>query len=579
MDTQKLLNAPSKKVKVVAKVTKISSIVVASSKIKKSTKNLRKIFERGTYQKKTQLSVLNRYKKRLDSINKESDKKLQKFKKKKGKSFAPKIKPFVGSFFKPSNDPLKTLAQLAAFKAASKLAKGDVLGAVGPGLALASLIFGPKLLKIGGKIALKSLNLGKLEKTTVGLEKGSARASERVAARGAGEGAEGLMKSVKGLRGGVGVLDAVFAAFDYKSRRDEGQTRLQAGAGALAGAAGGIAGWQVGAAIGASLGAGVLGIGAIPGAVIGGIIGSIAGSSLFSGITDMITGANKQSMGGPKTSFNKSLDNYEKVINKFVLFSASSGSYTYTSPSINDNLPLSPTPQGVVNPVPSQNIATNKGGYAADTGLDILTPVGSSVVSPVSGTLEYAEIGHVRQMGQDANPNMPGKQDQHSVRIKLDKPFIYNGKQVRFFYATHMYDLDASIKNKSGIKVTAGQFLGYSGVANDVPHLHVGFVGNREQTEFLTYNEVRSMLSGVPSSSSSLAAAPAAPRAQRPSAIGQYTGYSPSPYSSTTIALPISEQQMQQVPQIGGGGMMILPGPSEQQLLNSFYKRVLLNTV
>jgi hypothetical protein len=153
---------------------------------------------------------------------------------------------------------------------------------------------------------------------------------------------------------------------------------------------------------------------------------------------------------------------------------------------------------GVVNPIPSQNIATNKGGYPADTGLDILTPIGSKVVSPVSGTLEYAEKGHVRQMGQDANPNMPGQQDQHSVRIKLDNPFTFAGKQVNYFYATHLYKLNSSIANKSGIKVNAGDFLGLSGVANNVPHVHVGFVKDRDQNTFLNYQQVRSLLSGSP---------------------------------------------------------------------------------
>jgi hypothetical protein len=152
---------------------------------------------------------------------------------------------------------------------------------------------------------------------------------------------------------------------------------------------------------------------------------------------------------------------------------------------------------GVVNPIPSQNIASNKGGYAADTGLDILTPIGSKVVSSVSGTLEYAEKGHVAQMGQDANPNMPGMQDQHSVRIALDKPFSYKGKTVNFFYATHLYDLAIGVKNKKGIKISAGTPLGLSGVANKVPHVHVGYVEDRSQNSFLNYLEVKSMLSSA----------------------------------------------------------------------------------
>lgn len=153
---------------------------------------------------------------------------------------------------------------------------------------------------------------------------------------------------------------------------------------------------------------------------------------------------------------------------------------------------------GVVNPVPSQNISRNKGGYAADTGLDILTPIGSRVVSPVSGTIEYAEKGHVRQMGQDANPNMPGMQHQHSVRIRLDKPFKFGGKEIKFFYATHLYKLNNSIANKSNIKISPGDLLGLSGVANNVPHVHVGFVEDRDQNSFLNYQQVKSLLSGAP---------------------------------------------------------------------------------
>jgi hypothetical protein len=171
------------------------------------------------------------------------------------------------------------------------------------------------------------------------------------------------------------------------------------------------------------------------------------------------------------------------------------GTFTKIKPV--ENISVTTSISGVVNPIPSQNIASNKGGYAADTGLDILTPIGSKVVSSVSGTLEYAEKGHVAQMGQDANPNMPGIQDQHSVRIALDKPFSYKGKKVNFFYATHLYDLAIGVKNKKGIKISAGTPLGLSGVANKVPHVHVGYVEDRAQNSFLNYLEVKSMLSSA----------------------------------------------------------------------------------
>jgi hypothetical protein len=97
-------------------------------------------------------------------------------------------------------------------------------------------------------------------------------------------------------------------------------------------------------------------------------------------------------------------------------------------------------------------------------------------------------------------------------------------------------------------------------VANNAPHVHVGFVEDREQTKYLNYKEIKSLLTGVPS-------------------INQYTSYSPSAYNQgQVVPFPVQNQQPQMM-QGGGGEMMMLSGPSEQDLLNSFYKRVLLNTV
>jgi hypothetical protein len=117
-------------------------------------------------------------------------------------------------------------------------------------------------------------------------------------------------------------------------------------------------------------------------------------------------------------------------------------------------------------------------------------------VSPVSGTLEYAEQGHTAQANQDSDPNTPGFQPQHSFRIKLDKPFTFKGKTVNFVYGTHLSSLDPSVANKSGIKISQGQLLGKMGQANGVPHLHLGLVGDRNQTEFLNFKEVDEVLGG-----------------------------------------------------------------------------------
>ena len=145
------------------------------------------------------------------------------------------------------------------------------------------------------------------------------------------------------------------------------------------------------------------------------------------------------------------------------------------------------------NPTPKTNLEDNKLGYPADTGLDIEGQIGDPIVSPVDGTLEYAEQGHT-SWTEDSDPNKPGYQPQHSFRIKLDKPFQYGGKTVNFVYGTHLSELDPAVANKSGIRISKGQMLGKMGQANGVPHLHLGLVGNREQTEFLNFKEVKGAL-------------------------------------------------------------------------------------
>ena len=59
-----------------------------------------------------------------------------------------------------------------------------------------------------------------------------------------------------------------------------------------------------------------------------------------------------------------------------------------------------------------------------------------------------------------------------------------------------MATLDTAVANKFDIPIKAGQRLGTMGVANNVPHLHIGFVEDRAQTGFLNFKEVRSLLSG-----------------------------------------------------------------------------------
>jgi len=141
MDPTTLLNRP-KTLNITPKITKINNLSIASGQARKSSTKLVKVFEKGTYQKKTQLSVLNRYKRRLESIQKQNDRAFGR--KRKVKVKMPDIKKYVGSFFTPgsTNDPLKAIGALAAWNSLSKGSKGDWGGALGSGLVAFGLLGG-----------------------------------------------------------------------------------------------------------------------------------------------------------------------------------------------------------------------------------------------------------------------------------------------------------------------------------------------------------------------------------------------------------------------------------------------------
>jgi hypothetical protein len=152
MNPQILLNRPKIESNLTPKITKLgnfSNVVESSLEIKKSSTKLKKIFEKGTYQKKTQLVVLNRYKRRLDSIQKQNDKRFSERKKVKIKP--PEIKKYTGSLFTAgtAGDPLKMMAGLAALNSFTRLKNGNWIDAIGPGLVAAGLFFGPSVLKSG----------------------------------------------------------------------------------------------------------------------------------------------------------------------------------------------------------------------------------------------------------------------------------------------------------------------------------------------------------------------------------------------------------------------------------------------
>jgi len=152
---------------------------------------------------------------------------------------------------------------------------------------------------------------------------------------------------------------------------------------------------------------------------------------------------------------------------------------------------------GLMDPTPrSRPGVKGSSGYAADSGLDIVGKTGDPIVAPVSGTLLYAETGHT-SWSDDSNPDKPGKQSQHSFLIQLSKPFKYGGKLIKYAYGTHLSSLSNSVANKSGTPIRAGQTIGQMGVANKVPHLHLGLLQNRAQSsesDWLSNTQVKSVL-------------------------------------------------------------------------------------
>ena len=330
----------------------------------------------------------------------------------------------------------------------------------------------------------------------------------------------------------------------------------------------------------------------------------MAGSSLLSGVADKLTGADKK-IDQIKDNEKRDIKNEKEFYSVLKTFNeAVDGLLTFAqgnqSKSQDDESPYyhrlntNPTQQipnplqsvsnsPFINPTPNTNLKTQKGGYARDTGLDIHGNIGDTIVSPVDGTLEYAEEGHTAQSNQDSDPTKPGFQPQHSFRIKLDKPFTYQGKTVNFVYGTHLNTLDAAVANKSGIKIKQGQKLGTMGQAGNppVPHLHLGLVGDRAQTEFLNFKEVDALLGGrfTPDESQRTQVSPAnqstrqVPASQIASGQQQTVIITQGQGGGPQV---IPQQIPIPIPMGGGGGGVAVASIPEVVLLNSLWNTLLL---
>jgi hypothetical protein len=138
-----------------------------------------------------------------------------------------------------------------------------------------------------------------------------------------------------GLGRAIPGLNIALTGVDFIQRQQEGQTNLQAGAGAVGGLAGALAGGKAGAALGAGIGALFGGVGAAPGALIGGLLGSVAGGFAGSGLADTLTGANstdervaqlrREKLNLGPSKFSSALDQFDVAINNLTKLAASLG--------------------------------------------------------------------------------------------------------------------------------------------------------------------------------------------------------------------------------------------------------------
>jgi hypothetical protein len=664
MNPQTLLNRP--KPQIVPKITKISGLVDSSNEIKRSSTKLRKVFEKGTYQRKIQLTTLDRYKKRLDAIQKQNDKRFSQ--KSKVKIKLPDIKKYAGSFFTAgsTNDPLKSIAALAAFNSASKAGKGDWLGAVGPGLVAAGLLFGPGLIKggvgkmfSGGKASSQSApsiisgspysqtkagkayagmqaerNLPKWAQKAVGgsssrfaasnekVFQGTANIGDRARVLGRRFGFGGIggaAENIASKGGGVAAKSATTKGAGLAGR-------LIPGIGTLINL--GLAGYRLGQ--GDYVGAALSGLSAIPGwgwAAVGVDVaremgffdGTILGrkDQLKEQTQKQKESTKKKPDKGGVLTFRKTLNSYEKSVNKFEEFSKGFKLMTVGADAFEGGPANPPNPTGdpyngpvdgnSFNPLPGGTLSNSavgipKGEYGANrnygghSGQDIGgLPGNSPVVAWKTGkvTVEPGLEGPDNIVTIDHGNGVYSKY-KHVVATVPNGTVVYGGQEIAKLlpgreevkgrmYDTHLHfevwrngrhvnpNSDISAAQKIPAPLTPQRamenYQKNSGQQSTAPSSTMSSL-NSPQAQSL-------FIQDRPSTQQQITPTPA-PRRQ---SIASYASYDSRSQAGQIIPLPIPiPQQQQQMMPSGSSGMM-MSGPSEQDLLNSFYKRVLLNTV
>lgn len=677
--------APNITPNIAPKITKINNLVESADQIRKTSTKLRKVFEKGTYQKKTQLSILNRYKRRLDSIQKQNDKRFSQ--KKQVKIKLPEIKKFTGNFFSAgsTNDPLKSLGALAAFNALSKGSKGDYGGAIGPALVAAGAFLGPALLggglnkifnrgKAGGTSPsgstvgkgvtaapkqLSSKSISRLNASQARFIKGEANIGDRarlvrrgfISPRGMfsrggveqtakyGANASKVGKAFgrfgKAIIPGVG---AAVGAIDATLRAREGDITGSTIAGTSAtldALAAGSAATGIGLPV-----AGLLSIASFALDVTN-LVRDLSGASekeaaknkpqqdkLKTQTQKQKTQVEKQKKSEGQLTFSKTLNSYEKVVNKFEEFSKNfksskeiaselteggpptppttgPGSINpYTGPIDKDS--FSPLPGGILSTaavgVPKGEYGASRGYPGGHSGQDIGgLPGNSPVVAWKTGTVtvEPGLEGPDNIITIDHGGGVYTKYKHVIAEVKTGD-IVYGGQQIARLlpgkeevrgraYDTHLHfevwrngrhvnpnpDISAAQKISSPLTKQRAEQEYRRRVQVQQPQTPTP---RQQQTPRSAEpgSSVHSVSEPIVTSSIDAPATIKPPMPTRRSI--EYYDSTSGRLQDQAITIPIPVSSPPQVMSEASPGMMLI-GPSEIQMLNSYYKRILLNTL
>jgi hypothetical protein len=133
-------------------------------------------------------------------------------------------------------------------------------------------------------------------------------------------------------------------------------------------------------------------------------------------------------------------------------------------------------------------------GYPADTGLDI-AGIKMPVFAIASGWIDYAEAGHSLWTSP--------RDTDLAIRIELDEPLEFEGREVTHVWYAHLSAL--AFEQPEGApkrrRVSAGEWLGTSGVANGSWHLHMGLLLDGDVSQgwgtYLLEDDARAVLCGL----------------------------------------------------------------------------------